>query len=153
MKTIVGVLIVGAMACSTALAVVQPGPARQGRGGWGPNGPYGRLYDPKTVETVRGRIVAVERVFPMRGMSAGVHVRLRTTAGVLDIHLGPAWFIDNQEITLKNGEDIEVRGSRVVVAGGPAIIAAEVTRGDDVLHLRDELGFPAWSGWRRRTGT
>jgi hypothetical protein len=45
---------------------------------------------------------------------------------------------------------VEVKGSRVTFEGKPAIIAAEVKKGDEVLKLRDENGFPMWSGWRRR---
>ena len=29
-------------------------------------------------------------------------------------------------------------------------IAGEVKKGDEILELRDDNGFPAWSGWRRR---
>lgn len=41
-------------------------------------------------------------------------------------------------------------GSRISFEGNPAIIAAEVKKGDEVLKLRDEKGVPFWSGWRRR---
>jgi hypothetical protein len=44
---------------------------------------------------------------------------------------------------------VEVKGSRVTFAGNPAIIAAEVKKGDALLKLRDENGIPAWAGWRR----
>jgi hypothetical protein len=45
---------------------------------------------------------------------------------------------------------IEVKGSRVTFEGKPALIAAEVRKGDEVLKLRDEAGMPLWSGWRRK---
>jgi hypothetical protein len=45
---------------------------------------------------------------------------------------------------------IEVRGSRVTFEGKPALIAAEVMKGDGTLRLRDQDGYPAWAGWRRR---
>jgi hypothetical protein len=47
-------------------------------------------------------------------------------------------------------DQVQVKGSRVTFAGKPAIIAAEVKKGDDVLVLRDENGLPAWSAMRRR---
>jgi hypothetical protein len=50
---------------------------------------------------------------------------------------------------LKNGDSVEVKGSRVTFAGNPAIIAAELKKGDAVLKLRDDNGVPAWAGWRR----
>jgi len=43
-----------------------------------------------------------------------------------------------------------VKDSRFTLGGKPAIIAAEVTQGDEVLKLRDDAGFPAWIAWRRR---
>jgi hypothetical protein len=47
------------------------------------------------------------------------------------------------------GDKIEVKGSRVTISGKPAIIAAEVKKGDTILVLRDSAGIPAWAGWRR----
>jgi hypothetical protein len=45
--------------------------------------------------------------------------------------------------------NVEMRGSRVTISGKPAIIAAEVKKGDNTLVLRDSAGVPAWAGWRR----
>jgi hypothetical protein len=39
-------------------------------------------------------------------------------------------------------------GSRITYEGKPAIIAAEVKKGDEVLRLRDEKGIPVWAGRR-----
>jgi hypothetical protein len=111
---------------------------------WGPG-----LFDPKTVQTVTGAVIAVER-FPSRGMMHGVHLRLRTGAGEMDVHLGPAWFVETGEMTLKVGDRVQVRGSRVAVQGKPALIAATLTRGEMTLRLRDADGYPYWAGWRRR---
>jgi len=38
---------------------------------------------------------------------------------------------------------------RVAFDGKPAIIAAEVKKGDSTLVLRDSAGIPPWAGWRR----
>jgi hypothetical protein len=45
---------------------------------------------------------------------------------------------------------VEVKGSRITFEGKPAIIAAEIKKGEETLKLRDENGFPVWSGWRSR---
>jgi hypothetical protein len=66
------------------------------------------------------------------------------------VHLGPGWYIENQDVKIAPKDSIEVKGSRIILDGKPAIIAAEVKKGDDVLVLRDVSGFPVWSGWRRR---
>jgi hypothetical protein len=66
------------------------------------------------------------------------------------VHLGPLWFMENQEMALSVQDTVGVKGSRVTFNGKPAIIAAEVAKGDSTLVLRDAQGYPAWSGWRRR---
>lgn len=121
--------------------------AMRGGGGWN-NGPYARVYDPKTVETLKGEIVQVEHVAPMSGMSEGVHVVLKGDKGTTDVHLGPSWYLDHQDTQLAVGDRVEVRGSKVSVAGKPAVIAAEVKKGGETLQLRNAQGVPMWRGWR-----
>jgi len=121
-----------------------------GSGGWGPAGAYARMYDTKTVETLVGEVVKVDRIVPMTGMSAGVHVVLKTERGNVSVHLGPQWYLENQDVKILQGDKLEITGSRVMVQGKPALIAAEVRKGDEVLKLRDDAGVPVWAGWRRR---
>jgi hypothetical protein len=121
-----------------------------GPGGWGPQGEYGRLYDPRTVETVRGRVAAVDTFTPLNAMANGVRLRLETDAGVLYVHLGPQWFLDHQEVRVAPRDSVEIAGSRITFRGRPALLAATVTRGDQKLRLRDEQGWPIWSAWRKR---
>jgi hypothetical protein len=123
------------------------GAGQAGGGGWF-GGPYGRIYDVKTVQTVKGAITEIQRVAPMRGMSEGVHITLKTDQGVADVHLGPAWYLDHQDTQLAVGDHVDVRGSRVMLEGKPVVIAAEVKKGGEVLKLRDDQGLPMWRGWR-----
>jgi hypothetical protein len=151
-RTVVSITVVfAALALLVAAqAVAQPGVKWRGSGGWGHGGPYGRMYDPKNVERISGEVVGVERFTPRKGMSAGVHVTVKTDKETVSVHLGPAWYLENQDVKLEPMDRVEVRGARVTVGGKPAIIAADVRKGDEVLTLRDERGVPAWSGWRRR---
>jgi hypothetical protein len=143
-----------AMLALVALAVgpaawAQGGMKGKGGGGWGPGSQFGRMYDPKTVETVTGEVIKVERVAPMRGMSAGVHLVVKTDKGDVSVHLGPQWYLENQEIQIAAHDKVAIKGSRVTLGGKPAIIAGEVQKGGDTLKLRDDAGVPVWSGWRR----
>lgn len=137
---------------SVLLGVALQASAQGNRGGgWGPGSPYGRMYNPQTVETVRGEITKVEKTVPIRGMHRGVHLLLKTAQPEpLAVHLGPERFVERQDFTLKPGDKVEVRGSRVMFDGKPAIIAAEVTKDGKILHLRDANGVPVWAGWRGR---
>jgi hypothetical protein len=146
--TVTATLVVIALALAPA-AWAQGGIKWRGGGGWGPGSQFGRLYDPKTVETVTGEVIKVERVTPMRGMSGGVHLVIKTDKGDVSVHLGPQWFLENQDVKISPHDMVEIKGSQVTVSGKPAIIAGEVKKGDETLKLRDESGVPVWSGWRR----
>jgi hypothetical protein len=144
--TIVGV--VGALTAGNALG--QRGMRWRGSGGWGPGSDYGRMYDPKTVVTIEGEVLSVDTFMPTKGMSPGVHLTFKTADGTVSVHLGPEWYIAGQDTKVGPGDKIQVKGSRVTFEGKPAIIAGQITKGAEVLLLRDDSGFPAWAGWRRR---
>jgi hypothetical protein len=128
----------------------QMGPMWKGSGGWGMGMQYSKMYDPKTVETITGVVVSVDKMSPMKGMSYGVHIILKTDKQTISVHLGPSWYLENQDIRIEPKDKVEVKGSRITFEGKPAIIAAEVKKGNEILKLRDEKGFPVWSGWRHR---
>jgi hypothetical protein len=136
--------------CAVTESMAKGGMKWRGSGGWGPGGHYGRMYDPKTVEVISGQVITVERITPRAGMSYGVHATLQTERETISVHLGPGWYIENQDVKIEPQDRIEIRGSRVTFTGRPAIIAAEVKKGEELLKLRDESGFPVWAGWRRR---
>lgn len=132
--------------------------------------PAAGMYDPATVETIRGEVVAVDRVAPPAGMAGGkgggrmdsrkggmrgplhegVHLRVRTDKETISVHLGPAWYIDNQDVRIAPKDAVAITGSRSTFEGKPALVAATVTKGDEVLTLRDASGYPVWRGWRAR---
>ncbi|MCK4486663.1 MAG: DNA-binding protein [Desulfobacterales bacterium] len=139
--------IIGLFVATESFA--QRGMRWRGSGAWGPGTQYGKMYDPKTVETISGEVVSVEQFTPKTGMCYGVHVMVKTDKETVSVHLGPGWYIENQDVKIEPKDRVDVRGSRIDFAGKQAIIASEVKKGDQVLRLRDENGFPVWSGWRR----
>jgi hypothetical protein len=154
MKRIHKALLVAGIAslfgATGAIAQKGPGMMWRGSGGWGPGTQYNRMYDPKTVETISGEITVVDRITPAKGMSGGVHMNVKTDKETISVHLGPGFYIENQDVKLQAKDKVEVKGSRITFDGKPAIIAAEVKKGEEVLKLRDDAGFPVWIGWRRR---
>lgn len=148
-RALTGLTALAVLLLIASLASAQPGRMWKGSGGWGMGSQFQRMYNPATVETIKGEVVAVDRITPMRGMSHGIHLQVKTEKETIAVHLGPAWYVERLDTKIEKGDTVEVRGSRVTVAGQPAIIAAEVRKGGQVLKLRDENGFPAWAGWRR----
>jgi hypothetical protein len=149
----IGILVTAIFILSILLVTdsfAQRGMKWKGSGGWGMGTQYGKMYNPKTVETISGEVVSVDKITPMKGMSYGVHLTVKTNKETISVHLGPEWYIESQDVKIMPKDKVEVKGSRITFGGNPAIIAAEVKKGEQVLKLRDENGFPVWSGWRRR---
>ncbi|HBG04330.1 MAG: DNA-binding protein [Geobacteraceae bacterium GWC2_58_44] len=148
-KGLVPIVAALLMASLVSTASAAPWQGWRGSGGWGMGSAYQRIYDPAKVESVTGEVVSVEKITPMRQMKNGIHLQLRTEKETIPVHLGPSWYIERLDTRIEKGDKIEVKGSRVMVAGKPALIAAEVKKGDALLKLRDENGIPAWAGWRK----
>jgi hypothetical protein len=147
--TFVGVILILSVLLVTD-GFAQRGVRWVGSRGWRAGTSYNRMYDPKTVETISGEVVSVDTLTFMQGMSYGVHVMVKTDKETVSVHLGPGWYILNQDMKIEPKDRIEVKGSRITFEGKPAIIAAEVRKGEDLMKLRDDNGFPVWSGWRKR---
>ena len=109
-----------------------------------------RIYNPATVETLGGEVVSVDKSTSRQGRSLGVHFTLKTDKETIPVHLGPGWYVDQQELKLAPGDKVEVSGSRVTYQGKPAIIAGQVKKDGKTLQLRDANGVPAWAGKGRR---
>lgn len=75
----------------------------------------------------------------------GVYLKLRTPKENIEVHLGPAWFV-NEKIKFNNNDKIEVIGSRQVYAFREIIIAKEITKDKEKIVLRKDDGTPLWSG-------
>jgi hypothetical protein len=150
LKVLLTVAALMSFVATNSFAQKGPGMMWRGSSGWGPGSPYNRMFDPKTVETVTGEVVSVSSIVPSKGMGTGVHMILNTGKETISVHLGPSWYLENQDVKIEPKDKVEVKGSKITFGGKPALIAMEVKKGDEVLKLRDDTGFPVWSGWRRR---
>jgi hypothetical protein len=143
-----------AIAVSVSLLAAGMALAQAGQGRSDGSCGAGRLFDPKTVETVHGDVASVEQIHGQgcgqgrrgRGAGYGVHLTLKTGDGQIPVHVGPNWFLEKQGLTIAPGDEIEVTGSRVVFEGAPVIIAAQITTGGQTVRLREDSGVPVWSG-------
>ena len=110
-----------------------------------------RMYRTQSVETITGKVMSVNNVTSPRNVYGGLHLRVKTAKEDIDVHLGPIWYINNQNIKINLQDKIRVRGWRITTEGNPAIVAAQMTKGDQVITLRNPDGSPLWSGkgrWR-----
>lgn len=131
----IGFALAVLLAAVAAALAVEP---RQG-------GPAGMpMYDKATEVTVQGEVTAVTTVAGRRGMS-GIHVTMNAEGGPVEVHLGPATYLEEQHFRVAKGDVIEVVGSRVTINGSVAVLARTVKKGETVVVLRDENGVPKWA--------
>lgn len=111
--------------------------------------PTEHRYDPRRTETVVGTVEAVVRTRSAGGRAAGVQLRVRTAAGTVPVHVGPAWWSDRQPFQFRRGDQVAITGSRGTKAD--MLVAGQIVRGgEDAIALRDAHGRPLWEGWQRR---
>ncbi|MBE9181464.1 DNA-binding protein [Oculatella sp. LEGE 06141] len=128
----------------TGSATAQPHIEHESSGCGRMGAPASRMHDLSTVETITGEVIAVDTVSRRGGRSDGVHLRVAAQSGEVSVHLGPAWYLDQQGIQIESGDQVEVIGSRITMTNASTIIARQIRQGDRVLTLRDENGFPEW---------
>lgn len=115
---------------------------------------YSRHFDMNSMETVEGEVTEVTIQTGRNDTGTpGVHLVVRTGDNTrIPVHLGPVWYMEQQEYHFERGDRITVYGSRITFEDAPAIIAVRVNRGDMVLQLRNANGIPNWRGWRMGNG-
>ena len=79
------------------------------------------------------------------GAAPDTRITLRVDTATLHVVLGPAAFLAGSNVQLRNGDTLEVIGSRAQIADSPVILAREVRRGEQAWSFRDASGQPLWS--------
>jgi sporulation protein YlmC with PRC-barrel domain len=125
--------------------------------GWGVYTEYGKMFSPDNIETIRGDVVGVDRIIPIAGMSEGVGLRLRKNGDTYVIHLGPAWYFENQGYKIwEDGSvdvaSVEVKGAKAKIGNMTVYIATEISRDQETIKLRDDQGCPVWDKWAEMDG-
>jgi len=114
-------------------------------GGWGIATPYGREFNPETVQTFTAEVLRVDSFVPMTGMIEGVELIVDLEGNRTEVHLGPSWYLQYQDFEVEQGDQLEITGSRIELGGLPIVIATKIESPESTLNLRNELGYPLWS--------
>jgi len=102
-------------------------------------------YDPAQEVKVKGEILEVKNYdCPISG-TMGAHLALRTAEGVVEVHLAPASFLTEYQMSFAKGDKVEILGTKVTFHDAPALLARRVTRNDNEYFFRDAKGRPLWA--------
>jgi len=68
------------------------------------------------------------------------------------VTLGPVWYLRRQDVDIKTGDQLTVKGAKTKTREGKVYLAAAVIknlRTGRILTLRDEDGRPLWTSKKR----
>lgn len=105
---------------------------------------YRRKYNPESVTEFTGHVVEVYYSKENRHDTRGVILFLADEEDVMEVHLGPSWYIDRQLRHIKIGEELTVSGSVIDYKNQEILVARILERGKNKYQLRDEEGSPYW---------
>jgi hypothetical protein len=115
--------------------------------GWGVNDLYNNHYDVREFEKFRGWVVKLTEVVPMPGMSPATVVIVRDGSELIEVHLCPTWFAKPNEVGVKKGDRVKLKGAWAEVDGKDVFMASKIKKGEyfefKVRLTKD--GTPFWS--------
>jgi len=101
-------------------------------------------YNAAAEVSVSGTVEETREFFCAISDEPGTHLVLRTDQGRLLIHVAPARFLRSQQFVFNPNDQVSVVGTRVHYQDQDAMLAREITRGNDILIVRDHQGHPLW---------
>jgi len=106
-----------------------------------------RGYDRNTVVKISGPVAV-----PPRPLTSGlVAFDMKLKGEQIVVVLGPAWYLQDDNLDWKIGDQVTVRGSLAQGKDGRTYLLSEriSTPSGSTIELRDENGNPSWSGGLR----
>ncbi|HKI76974.1 MAG TPA: hypothetical protein VKA26_00375 [Ignavibacteriaceae bacterium] len=112
--------------------------------GWGAGSKYNKMYNENTVVFISGKVVCLENISPINGMTCCQHILVKIGNDTVSVHLGPVGFMESQAIRITLNDSLTIEGSLIIFDSNPVIIAASLKNGNETLLLRDDKGYPLW---------
>ena len=110
-------------------------------GAWGIGTPYQGLKKSGKAAKIEGKVLSMRDLTPYEGMEPGYELKVDTGGGKeVDVHLGPRWFLLQNDVNLTKGAPIVVVGVTVRFEGEPTLLANEIVQGDKRIILNDTGG-------------
>ncbi len=97
-------------------------------------------YDVKRETTLIGTVQAYTPA--AQAPPLGPHVALRTSSGVVDVHLGEARLLAANHFTITSGDTLRIIGESVAYGNGTQFVARIVQKGAQTLAVRSVRGIP-----------
>jgi len=117
--------------------------------GWEEGSPYNQLYDVKEYEKFRAWVVGFKEEPPMPDMSPATIMIVKDGDDLIDVHICPTWFAKPEEVGVKKGDRVKMKGVWAEVDGKDVFMVAKIKKGEsDVFEFKVRLtknGKPFWT--------
>jgi sporulation protein YlmC with PRC-barrel domain len=128
----------------------RPTTEEAGTGGWGRGSDFNKGWKDGKDVTIQGAVVRLERKSPDTGMGEGLLATIRDEAGQERlVNLGPAWFIQEQQTQLREGDRVTITGRQWARENATITVAQSVRTEHGTLTLRERGGEPVWDSFAR----
>jgi len=121
-------------------------------GGYGQTSPAAAeldgYYNPRREVTFSGTVSGKTKG-KVPGMAQGMSILVRSGKNLREVELGPAWFVGRQSAAVNMGDKVKVTGVPLRVGRQNVILARQITRGRNILALRDRDGMAYWNPVRK----
>jgi hypothetical protein len=117
--------------------------------GWEEGSPYNQLYNVKEFEYFRAWVVGFKEEPPMPGMSPATIMIVKDGDDLVDVHICPTWFAKPEEIGVKKGDRVKIKGAWAEIDNKDVFMASKIKKSDsDVFEFKVRLtknGKPFWT--------
>lgn len=116
-------------------------------GGWGVHDPYHHHYQVDKSEKFKGKVLRIKEVIPMPGMSPGVAIDVKEDSNVIEVQICPTWFAKPDEIGIKKGDRVHIRGVRTNINNKEIFMASKIKK-EDYFEIKVRFtkdGIPFWT--------
>ena len=97
-------------------------------------------YNPGMEVTVSGTVAEVREFYCPIVDEQAMHLVVKSGSEVLLVHLAPGRFMRRENIQFHTGDRVDVVGTRVNFQDKDALLAREITRGNESFVFRDRDG-------------
>ncbi len=114
---------------SMPAATLAEGP--EDMGGWEKEAPYNQLYDSRELDSFKGYVKKIFTVVPLPGMAPATAILVEEAEDSVNlVHVCPEWFAGPNDIGLRRGDRVKVKGVWAEIGGEFVFMASKVKKGD-----------------------
>ena len=111
-----------------------------------------RMFNPQTIQAVQVVVQELKYSVPEQGITVGLHLLTNLNDKLLEVHLGPVWFVNEKAMDITEGDSLEIVGSMITYENEEVLIAKTIQKKGETLILRNDDGKPLWAGWMKGKG-